>query len=75
MRFIRAAIGASWTLACLLSWAGAHAQGVTKTTILIGQSSPFSGSNKELGDDIREGLQAPSSVEPAGKFWPLRSLE
>jgi ABC-type branched-subunit amino acid transport system substrate-binding protein len=36
----------------------ASAQGVTKTTILIGQSSPFSGSNKELGDDIREGLQA-----------------
>lgn len=36
----------------------AHSQGVTRTSILIGQSSPFSGSNKELGDDIREGLQA-----------------
>ena len=58
MRIIRASIAASWALACLLSWAGAHAQGVTKTTILIGQSSPFSGSNKELGDDIREGLEA-----------------
>jgi len=58
MTYIRTAIAAGGALACLLSWAGAHAQGVTKTTILIGQSSPFSGSNKELGDDIREGLQA-----------------
>jgi len=31
---------------------------VSKTNILIGKSSPFSGSNKELGDDIREGIQA-----------------
>ena len=46
------------TLAGLLSAVGAHAQGVSKTNILIGQSSPFSGSNKELGDDIREGIQA-----------------
>ena len=58
MTFIRALTAAAWTFACLLSWGGAHAQGVTKTTILIGQSSPFSGTNKELGDDIREGLQA-----------------
>src|SRR5262244_1144993 len=54
--FIRTA--AICTLACLISWGSAFGQGVTKTTILIGQSSPFSGSNKELGDDIREGLQA-----------------
>jgi len=58
MTFIRALPAAIWTLACLLAAGGAHAQGVTKTNILIGQSSPFSGSNKELGDDIREGLQA-----------------
>jgi len=58
MTFIRALTAAAWTFACLFSWGGAHAQGVTKTAILIGQSSPFSGSNKELGDDIREGLQA-----------------
>jgi branched-chain amino acid transport system substrate-binding protein len=51
---LTAAVGA---LACLVA-GGVHAQGVTKTRILIGQSSPFSGSNKELGDDIREGLQA-----------------
>src|SRR5260221_3962149 len=57
MTTIRAftAVGA---LACLLAGSAAHAQGVTKTRILIGQSSPFSGSNKELGEDIREGLQA-----------------
>ncbi|HZF19264.1 MAG TPA: ABC transporter substrate-binding protein [Burkholderiales bacterium] len=58
MAFSRVLIAASWTFACLLSGGGAYAQGVTKTSILIGQSSPFSGSNKELGDDIREGLQA-----------------
>jgi ABC-type branched-subunit amino acid transport system substrate-binding protein len=58
MMLIRTLTTAIWTFACLFLAAGAHAQGVTKTTILIGQSSPFSGSNKELGDDIREGLQA-----------------
>src|SRR5258705_10560981 len=58
MTFARPVITELWTLACLLSAASAQAQGVTKTSILIGQSSPFSGSNKELGDDIREGLQA-----------------
>jgi len=50
-----AAVGA---LTCVFAVGAGHAQGVTKTNILIGQSSPFSGSNKELGDDIREGLQA-----------------
>src|SRR5436189_2267172 len=54
-RALTAAVGA---LACLFAGSVAHAQGVTKTNILIGQSSPFSGSNKELGEDIREGLQA-----------------
>lgn len=58
MTFIRALTAIIWTFAFLFLAAGAHAQGVTKTTVLIGQSSPFSGSNKELGDDIREGLQA-----------------
>jgi branched-chain amino acid transport system substrate-binding protein len=36
----------------------ALAQGVTKTTILIGQSGPLSGSNKEFGEDIRDGANA-----------------
>jgi branched-chain amino acid transport system substrate-binding protein len=58
MTYIRSATAAVWMFGCLLSWGSAHAQGVTRTTILIGQSSPFSGSNKELGDDIRDGLQA-----------------
>ncbi len=58
MTTIRALTAAVGALACLFAGGVAHAQGVTKTSILIGQSSPFSGSNKELGEDIREGLQA-----------------
>jgi ABC-type branched-subunit amino acid transport system substrate-binding protein len=43
----------------LLAAAGAAgAQGVTPTTILLGQSVPLSGSNKGLGDDIRNGALA-----------------
>src|SRR5258706_8884979 len=58
MTMIRTWTTAVGALACVFAVGAGHAQGVTKTTILIGQSSPFSGSNKELGDDIREGLQA-----------------
>src|SRR3979490_3005807 len=58
MTMIRTWTAAVGALACVLAVGAGHAQGVTKTTILIGQSSPFSGSNKELGDDIREGIQA-----------------
>jgi len=58
MTTIRALAATVGALACLFAGGPAHAQGVTKTSILIGQSSPFSGSNKELGEDIREGLQA-----------------
>jgi ABC-type branched-subunit amino acid transport system substrate-binding protein len=36
----------------------AHAQGVTKTSIPIGQSGPLTGSNKEFGEDIRDGANA-----------------
>ncbi len=36
----------------------AQSQGVTKTTILIGQSGPLSGTNKEFGEDIRNGALA-----------------
>src|SRR5262245_58474162 len=57
MTFVRILTAVAWTFACLIS-GNAFSQGVTKTTILIGQSSPFSGSNKELGDDISEGIQA-----------------
>src|SRR5213083_2591131 len=58
MTTVRAFTAVAGTLAYLLAGSAAQAQGVTKTSILIGQSSPFSGSNKELGEDIREGLQA-----------------
>ena len=45
----------------------ALAQGVTKTTILIGQSGPLSGANKEFGEDIRDGVLAYfSKVNAAG---------
>jgi len=33
-------------------------RGVTSTTIVLGQSAPLSGSNKDLGDDIRNGALA-----------------
>ncbi len=66
-----AAVGA---LACLFVGTG-HAQGVTKTNILIGQSSPFSGSNKELGDDIREGIQAYFKLVNAAGGVNGRTLE
>jgi branched-chain amino acid transport system substrate-binding protein len=36
----------------------AMAQGVTATTITLGQSAPLSGSNQELGQDIRNGALA-----------------
>src|SRR5262252_1635260 len=36
----------------------AFAQGITATTITIGQSTPLSGSNAELGQDIRNGALA-----------------
>ena len=45
----------------------AQAQGVTKTTILIGQSGPLSGANKEFGEDIRAGALAYfSKINAAG---------
>src|SRR2546422_7134365 len=50
------------TLACglvaALLGSNAMAQGVTATTITLGQSAPLSGSNQELGQDIRNGALA-----------------
>ncbi len=69
---LTAAVGA---LACLFAVGTGHAQGVTKTNILIGQSSPFSGSNKELGDDIREGIQAYFKLVNAAGGVNGRTLE
>jgi ABC-type branched-subunit amino acid transport system substrate-binding protein len=45
-------------LTCLFAAGSAQSQGVTKTTVLIGQSGPLSGSNKEFGTDIRDGALA-----------------
>jgi branched-chain amino acid transport system substrate-binding protein len=50
-------------------WASSavHSQGVSKPPILIGQSGPLSGSNKEFGEDIRAGALAYfSKVNAAG---------
>ncbi len=45
----------------------AHSQGVTRTSISIGQSGPLSGANKEFGEDIRDGVLAYfSKVNAAG---------
>lgn len=48
------------SLVALAASAAAWAQtpGVTATTITIGQSTPLSGANKELGEDIRNGALA-----------------
>jgi branched-chain amino acid transport system substrate-binding protein len=43
---------------CASPFAYAQAQGVTKSTILIGHSGPLSGTNKEFGEDIRDGANA-----------------
>lgn len=60
-----AVIGALFV--CGLAPMVARGQGVTKTTILIGQSGPLSGSNKEFGQDIRDGVLAYfSKVNAAG---------
>jgi ABC-type branched-subunit amino acid transport system substrate-binding protein len=45
-------------LLCLAAAFPAAPQGVTATTIVLGQSVPLSGSNKELGEDIRNGALA-----------------
>jgi branched-chain amino acid transport system substrate-binding protein len=55
MMWLRTGIGA---LVIALATAGAHAQGVTPNRILIGQSTPLSGANKALGEDIRDGALA-----------------
>jgi len=45
--------------ASILTGTGAHAQqGVSATTLVIGQSAPLTGANAELGNDIRNGALA-----------------
>ena len=45
-------------LVLLVVASAAQPQGVTTTTITLGQSAPLSGANKSLGDDIRNGALA-----------------
>ena len=45
-------------LVLLAAASSAQPQGVTTTTIVLGQSAPLSGANKSLGDDIRNGALA-----------------
>src|SRR5438552_19086429 len=47
-----------FALVLLVAANAAQPQGVTTTTILLGQSAPLSGANKSLGDDIRNGALA-----------------
>lgn len=57
----RAVLAAVLLASCGLALTGAvtaNAQGVSAGSILIGQSAPLSGSNKELGEDIRNGALA-----------------
>ncbi len=72
-RRLRIAIGLF--AACLLAAGSAHAQGVTKTTILIGQSGPLSGANKEFGEDIRDGALAYFGTVNAAGGINKRKLE
>ena len=49
---------ASFALALVAAAAQAQAPGVSATTVRIGQSAPLTGSNAELGNDIRNGAAA-----------------
>ena len=55
MMLLRRGMGA---LIIALAAAGTQAQGVTPNRILIGQSTPLSGANRALGEDIRDGALA-----------------
>ncbi len=46
------------SLILLVAASTAQPQGVTSTTIVLGQSAPLSGANKGLGEDIRNGALA-----------------
>lgn len=57
-RLVVTAYNVGVALVLLAAASTAQPQGVTNTTILLGQSAPLSGSNKNLGDDIRNGALA-----------------
>lgn len=55
---IRGWVLATGVLACILGAGVSRSQGVTGSTIRVGQSGPLTGSNKEFGTDIRDGVLA-----------------
>ncbi|HEX6157802.1 MAG TPA: ABC transporter substrate-binding protein [Burkholderiales bacterium] len=57
MRFVKT-VAAGVTLAAIAFGAQAQTPGVSASTILIGQSTPLTGANAELGSDIRNGALA-----------------
>ncbi|TMG74615.1 MAG: ABC transporter substrate-binding protein [Betaproteobacteria bacterium] len=75
MTKIRRSASAAGLFILALGACAAQAQGVTKTTILIGQSGPLSGANKEFGEDIRNGALAYFSAVNAAGGINKRKLE
>ncbi|HEX4798628.1 MAG TPA: ABC transporter substrate-binding protein [Burkholderiales bacterium] len=75
MTKIRRSASAAGLFILALGAGAAQAQGVTKTTILIGQSGPLSGANKEFGEDIRNGALAYFSAVNAAGGINKRKLE
>ena len=69
------AIRATLCAAALAACACAQAQGLTATTILIGQSAPLTGANAELGNDIRNGALAYFAKANAGGGVHGRKIE
>src|SRR6266700_1231369 len=74
IKFGRLSVAAG-LIACLLSAGATQAQGVTRTTILIGQSGPLSGANKEFGEGIRDGALAYFRAVNAASGINKRKLE
>src|SRR5712692_10274970 len=75
MTKIRRSASAAGLFILALGAGAAQAQGVTKTTILIGQSGPLSGANKEFGEDIRNGALAYFNAVNAAGGINKRKLE
>lgn len=66
-------LGALAALAFASCAFAASVPGVTASTIVIGQSAPLSGSNRELGEDIRDGVLAYfKKVNDAGGLYGRR---
>ncbi len=75
MAKIRRSASAAGLFILALGAGAAQAQGVMRTMILIGQSGPLSGANKEFGEDIRNGALAYFSAVNAAGGINKRKLE